>query len=201
MRYPFSLDDCHYEIYYSETPAFKKVREECLSEDNWLKKNYTTDSLIVEEHSGFGVVYKTSTGEPIVMGGVYRDPSYPEHTARMINRTFTFPKFRSRDKSCLLLGFQILHKYLIYPLMDANEYTCYIITMQNRYNRITKGWWDIWKYTMSQASNGLWIPGKGYVQTKNVPVQKCWQNFVYCGGPFTLPTITQEEWSNLPEGN
>lgn len=198
-RFNFSLEDAHCEIYHSSSPAFEKVRSECLQEDNWLRKNYTKDSLIIEEHLGYGVVYKTSTGEPMVMGGLYQDPLYPSGTARMLNRTYIFPNFRSRSISGLALAYRVCHQHLIFPLIEKNNFDCYFITMQNR-DKETKGWWDVWKLAMDKASDSYWTPGTGYIQTKDINVQKCWQNFVYKGN-LTMPTITHNEWLNLPEGN
>lgn len=198
MRFNFSLEDAHCEIYYSSTPEFEKARSECLEEDNWLRKNYTKESLVIEDHLGYGVVYKTSTGEPMVMGGLYRDPSYPEDTARMLNRTYIFPKFRSSSISGLALAYRVCHQHLIFPLIEKTDFKCYFITMQNR-DKATKGWWNVWKLAMDKASDGYWTPGNGYIQTKNVNVQKCWQNFVYHGN-LTMPTITHEQWLELPEG-
>lgn len=198
MRYNFSQEDAHCLIYHKSTPEFERVRDECLAEDNWLRKNYTKDSLIIEEHLGYGVVYKTSTGEPMVMGGLYRDPSYPENTARMLNRTYIFPKFRSASLRGLALAYRICHEQLIFPLMEQNNFECYFITMQNR-DKETKGWWEVWKRAMALASDNHWTDGNGYIQTKDVNVQKCWQNFVY-HGPLTMPTISHEQWLSLPEG-
>lgn len=199
MTYNFSLSDAHCEIYYNSTPEFEQVRAGCLEEDNWLRTNYTKDALIVEEHLGYGVVYKTSTGEPMVMGGLYQDPSYPSNTARMLNRTYIFPKFRSKSISGLVMAYKICHEQLIFPLMEKNNFDCYFITMQNR-DKETKGWWDVWKLAMDKASGNFWTPGEGYIQTKNINVQKCWQNFVY-HGPLTMPTITHEQWALLIEGD
>jgi hypothetical protein len=99
----------------------------------------------------------------------------------------------------LALAYQICHEQLIFPLIEKNNFDCYFITMQNR-DKETKGWWDIWKRAMSIASGNYWTDGQGYVQTKYIPVQKCWQNFVY-HGPLSLPTITHDQWLQLPRGN
>jgi hypothetical protein len=198
-RFNFSLDDAYCEIFYKSTPKFEQARTECLLEDNWLRKNYTPENLIVEEHHGYGVVYKKSTGEPMVMGGLYQDPLYPKDTARMLNRTYIFPKFRSASISGLVLAYRICHQQLIYPLIEENSFSCYFITMQNR-DKPSKGWWNVWKLAMDKASDSYWSPADGYIQTKTVDVQKCWQNFVYRGN-LTMPTITHEQWLSLPEGN
>lgn len=201
-HYNFNLQDAHCIMYNYSTPEFEKVRTECLSEDNWLRKNYTKESLIIEEHLGYGVVYKTSTGEPMVMGGLYYDPCYPPNTARMLNRTYIFPKFRSASLSGLALAYSICHQHLIFPLITRNNFDCYFITMQNR-EKPSRGWWKIWKTAMATASDNYWNDGVGYVQTKGINVQKCWQNFVYheiTPGSFTMPTILHDKWEMLDEG-
>jgi len=198
MDVPYSLTDAHTKIFYKSCDEFEKVRELCLQEDNWLKKNYTKENLIIEDHIAYGVVYKTSTGEPMVMGGVYQGDNYPRNTARMLNRTYVFPKFRSKSLRTLIVAYNILHEHLIFPLIKEQQFECYFITMQNR-DKETKGWWDIWKLAMSKASNNYWTDAPGYIQTCPWNVQKCWQNFVYHGN-FNMPTITQEEWELLDVG-
>ena len=73
-------------IYYKTDSEFEKVRELCLEEDNWLRYNYTKENLVVEEHTGYGVVYQKSTGKPMVMGGVFNDGRYPKNVAKQINQ-------------------------------------------------------------------------------------------------------------------
>lgn len=198
MKIKFDLEDAYCEFFYKDSSKFEQIRDECLKEDNWLRKNYTKESLIIEEHLGYGVVYKKSTKEPMVMGGLYQDQSYHENTARMLNRTYVFPKFRSNSISELSAAYKICHEYLIFPLIKENNFSCYFITMQNR-KKNSKVWWNIWQTAMSNASNSYWISGEGYLQTKNINVQKCWQNFVY-HGELSMKTITHEDWLKLPEG-
>lgn len=66
----YNLRDTYIEVYYKSSPEFERVRELCLEEDNWLRDNYTRENLILEEHTGYGVVYQESSGKPMVMGGV-----------------------------------------------------------------------------------------------------------------------------------
>lgn len=53
----------------------------------------------IEDHNGFGVVFQSNTGEPMVMGGVFNDGRYPQNVAKMVNRLYTFPKFRMNAKN------------------------------------------------------------------------------------------------------
>lgn len=203
MNNRYDLADTHIEIYYSSTPNFERVRELCLAEDNWLRHNYTKENLVVEHHAGYGVVYQTSTGKPMVMGGVFNDSRYPANVAKMINRLYTFPEFRMKHTD-MTDGFRVTCS-LIDKLVTINSYEVYLITMQNR-NRGGKRWWDTWVKHMDIASNGKWTLGQGYAQTCPWPVQKCWQNYVYLEtvpGKFAEwnPTIiNDEEWAALPEG-
>ena len=77
MQNRYDLTNTHIEIYYNSTPEFEHVRDICLQEDNWLRYNYTKENLVVEQHTGYGVVYQKSTGKPMVMGGVFNDSRYP----------------------------------------------------------------------------------------------------------------------------
>jgi hypothetical protein len=202
--YRYDLSNTHIEIYYKSTPEFEKVRELCLLEDNWLRHNYTKENLVLEEHQGYGVVYQTSTGKPMVMAGVFNDGRYPSNVAKMINRLYTFPEFRMKHTD-MTDGFRVTCS-LIDKLMTLNSYDVYLITMQNR-NRGGKRWWDTWVNHMDIASNNKWKLVDGYIQTCPWNVQKCWQNCVYhetvigafdCWNP---KIITDREWQLMPEGN
>lgn len=204
MENRYDLSNTHIKIYYESCPEFEEIRELCLLEDNWLKNNYTKENLIIEEHSGYGVVYQTSTGKPMVMGGVFNDGRFPKNVAKMINRLYTFPEFRMKHTD-MTDGFRVTCS-LIDSLMEINEFTLYLITMQNR-NRGGKRWWDTWVHHMDIASNKKWKLVNGYIQTCPWNVQKCWQNFVYLEtipGEFlnwSPKIITDNEWSQLPEGS
>jgi hypothetical protein len=199
----YDLNNTRIEIYHKTDSEFEKVRELCLEEDNWLRYNYTKENLVIEDHAGYGVVYQTSTGKPMVMGGVFNDSRYPANVAKMINRLYTFPEFRMKPTD-MTDGFRVTCS-LIDKLVAINKYEVYLITMQNR-PRGGKRWWDTWVKHMDIASNSQWTLGKGYIQTCPWPVQKCWQNFVYyetVPGKFAEwdpKIITDNEWHQLEEG-
>lgn len=203
MRNRYDLADTHIVIYYQSNNEFESVRSQCLLEDNWLRHNYTKENLVIEQHSGYGVVYQTSTGKPMVMGGVFNDSRYPKNVAKQINRLYTFPEFRMKH-SDMTDGFRVTCS-LIDALEKDNDFDVYLITMQNR-NRGGKRWWDVWRDHMDAASNFKWQRRDGYIQTCPWMVQKCWQNFVYYEtrpGAFDqwCPQILDElSWAGLPEG-
>lgn len=199
----YDLSNTEIEIYYKSTPEFERVRAACLEEDNWLRYNYTQENLVVEEHTGYGVVYQLSTGKPMVMGGVFNDGRYPKNVAKQINRLYTFPEFRMKHTD-MTDGFRVTCS-LIDALEKVNKYDVYLITMQNR-DRGGKRWWDTWVHHMDIASEGKWALGQGYIQTCPWMVQKCWQNYVYRetkAGSFAEwnpKIIFEKEWQALPEG-
>ena len=201
MRY--NLIDTHIKIYYESCPEFEEARELCLQEDNWLRYNYTKENLVVEQHTGYGVVYQSNTGKPMVMGGVFNDGRYPKNVAKQINRLYTFPEFRMKHTD-MTDGFRVTCS-LIDALEKVNNYDVYLITMQNR-NRGGKRWWDTWVRHMDIASEGKWTLGQGYIQTCSWMVQKCWQNYVYYETrkgsyeEWNPKIIYEEEWQSLPEG-
>lgn len=203
MTNRYDLADTHITIYYESCPEFEEARELCLQEDNWLRYNYTKENLMVEQHTGYGVVYQTSTGKPMVMGGVFNDGRYPKNVAKQINRLYTFPEFRMKHTD-MTDGFRVTCS-LIDALEKVNNYEVYLITMQNR-QRGGKRWWDTWVHHMDIASNSKWTLGQGYIQTCPWMVQKCWQNYVYYEtrkGSFNEwnpKIIFEEEWQSLPEG-
>lgn len=199
----YDLADTHIVIYHNSNSEFERVRDICLLEDNWLRQNYTKENLIVEQHNGYGVVYQTSTGKPMVMGGVFNDGRYPSNVAKQINRLYTFPDFRMKHTD-MTDGFRVTCS-LIDALEKINNYDVYLITMQNR-NRGGKRWWDTWRHHMDIASDGKWKFKQGYIQTCPWLVQKCWQNFVYyetVEGAFDRwnPRIlTDDQWNMMLEG-
>ena len=198
--YRYDLTNTEIKIYYETCPEFESVRELCLQEDNWLRNNYTKESLVLEQHTGYGVVYQKSTGKPMVMGGVFNDGRYPKNVAKQINRLYTF-RMKHTDMTD---GFRVTCS-LIDALEKINTYEIYLITMQNR-PRGGKRWWETWVKHMDVASNSKWILGPGYIQTCNAQVQKCWQNYVYYetnSGKFAdwSPAIISDEgWASMPEG-
>jgi hypothetical protein len=204
MGHRYDIIDTHIKIYYESNPEFEEIRKLCLSEDNWLRYNYTKENLVIEHHTGYGVVYQTSTGKPMVMGGVFNDGRYPKNVAKQINRLYTFPEFRMKHTD-MTDGFRVTCS-LIDALEKVNDYEVYLITMQNR-NRGGKRWWDTWVHHMDIASNRKWTLINGYIQTCPWMVKKCWQNFVYCEtvpGAFNSWNpilITDEEWHSMPEGD
>lgn len=204
MENRYDLNDTHVKIFYESSQEFENIRNICLQEDNWLSENYTQNNLKIEQHNGYGVLFKSSTDEPMVMAGVFNDGRYPHNVAKQINRLYTFPKFRM-TKSDMTDGFRCTCK-LIDALSAVTDYEIYLITMQNRPNRKNKGFWNVWCKHMNIASNGAWNLGKGYIQTCPWNVQKCWQNYVWQEkrqGAFrewSPKTIDHAEWLLLEEG-
>jgi hypothetical protein len=202
--YRYDLSNTEIKIYYESCSEFEAVRDVCLQEDNWLRKNYIKENLVVEQHTGYGVVYQKSTGKPMVMGGVFNDGRYPKNVAKQINRLYTFPEFRMKHTD-MTDGFRVTCS-LIDALESVNSYDVYLITMQNR-PRGGKRWWDTWVKHMAIASNNKWSLGTGYIQTCNAQVQQCWQNYVYYETKFNAfaewnPTIVNDEgWTSMPIGD
>ena len=204
MENRYDLNNITCKIYYESCAEFEEVRELCLQEDNWLRDNYIKKNLVIEEHTGYGVIFQTSTGKPMVMGGVFNDGRYPKNVAKQINRLYTFPEFRMK-MSDMTDGFRVTCQ-LIEELERVNDYEIYLITMQNRSKKPQQGFWNVWKKHMALASNGKWSDGTGYIQTCPWNVQKCWQNFVYYEtvdssfNHWAPATINHRHWLTLEEG-
>lgn len=200
----YAYENTYHKIYFESCDEFERVRSICLEENNWLRENYTKENLVVEDHSGYAVIYQKDTNRPILMAGVYNNGKFPSNIARMANRLYLFPEFRC-GRHNMVESYVIYHQRIIRPLMEINDYEIYITTMQNR-SRGNKGWWERWKTMMREASGSMWIEPNGYLQTCPHMVQKCWQNFVYYEtrlGAFqewNPKIIDHEEWLSLPEG-
>jgi hypothetical protein len=200
----FAIGKVYHKIYYESCDEFEKVRSKCLEENNWLRKNYTKENLVIEDHKGYCVVYNAETHEPIVMGGVYNDGRWPSNIGRMLNRAYVFPYMRRKSVRQLIEGYRMLHDHMIFPLIAANNFDCYFITMQNRDKKPTKEWWNVWKYTFNKGGNNFWTESTGYVQTCPHMVQKCWQNFIYkeiVPNTFNLSTLSQDDWDLMIPGD
>ena len=201
---PYAYDNTYHVIYHESCDEFERVRDMCLQEDNWLRSNYTKENLVLEDHSGYVVVYQNNTNKPIIMAGVYNNNRFPSNVARLANRLYLFPEFRC-GRHNMIESYKLHHERIVKPLIEINNYSLYVITMQNR-TRGNKGWWNRWKQMMRESSNNMWIEADGYLQTCPHLVQKCCQNFVYFEkeeGSFVQWNpyiITEAEWQALPEG-
>lgn len=201
----YDYENTYHVIYHTTCDEFERVRSICLEEDNWLRNNYTKENLVLEDHSGYVVIYQKDTDKPMLMAGAYNNGKFPPNVARMANRLYLFPEFRC-GRHNMVESYKIHHERIVKPLMEINDYNLYIITMQNR-ARGGKGWWNRWKKMMRESSNSMWSEPDGYLQTCPWMVQKCWQNFVYTEltpGVFdqwSPQILTDEQWASLPEGS
>lgn len=196
----------YYKIYLESIPEFEEIREYCLSEDNWLRENYTKENLVLEKMNGYAVVFEKNTNEPVGMAGLYNGGIYPDNIGKHLHREYAFPKFRQRTYSGFVDGFKVYREHLINPLNAINpQYNAFFIGMQTRYKKQSKGYWNIFTNALIEAIPG-WKLGKGYIRTCNHDVQKCFQNYAYFeseDGTFNCPlsVITQGQWDNLIQGD
>ena len=200
----YAYENTYHIIYHKTCDEFEHVRSICLEEDNWLRNNYTKENLVIEDHSGYVVVYQKETNKPIIMAGAYNNGKFPTNVARLANRLYLFPEFRC-GRHNMVESYKLHHERIVKPLIEINEYNLYVITMQNR-PRGNKGWWQRWKQMMQESSNNMWTEPDGYLQTCPHLVQKCCQNFVYTElevdvfSEWNPKIITEAEWQTLPEG-
>lgn len=198
-------NDYYHKIYFESNSEFEEVRRECLKEDNWLRTNYLPENLKIEEHSGYAVIFQKGTDALVGMAGVYHDATDPANVARHCHREYLFPAFRRRSFTGLVSGWHVYHEHVLKPLYEVNNFDLYVITMQNRSKKESKGYWDVWSSSLITA-RPEWTLGQDYIQTKPYNVQKCWQNFVYnevTPGSYAAwnPTLTTHaDWLLLEEG-
>ena len=55
--YRYDLSNTEIKIYYETCSEFEDVRKLCLQEDNWLRKNYVKENLIIEHHTGLSLIH------------------------------------------------------------------------------------------------------------------------------------------------
>ena len=199
-------DNFYHKIYFESCSEFEEVRELCLEEDNWLRHLYTVENLVLENHHGYSVVYDKSTDEPVGMGGVFNDGRYPKNIARQLHREYLFPKYRQRTRGDFLFVPIMYTQHVVNPLVEINDFDCYIIAMQNRDKKTSKGYWKVFSESLHKADN-KWVIGNDYIQTCPWNVQKCWQNYLYNEydktGSFTEwnpQLISHEQWQQLEPG-
>jgi hypothetical protein len=123
-------DSVYHKIYHESCAEFEEIRELCLSEDNWLREIYTPQSLILENHVGYGVVYHKATNEPVVMAGLFNDGRYPSNIARHMHRGYLFPKFRQRNFQGIVDSFRLYDTHLIKPLNKVKQFDAYLIAVE-----------------------------------------------------------------------
>lgn len=196
-------------IYWDSCPEFEEVRKECISDkDNWLRNNYTKDNLVIEDHRGYAVSYHKQTGEPMAMAGVLASGLWSQHTARMLNRLYVFPKFRNNrpNLSSFTPGWLHINEHLIKPLSSQNKYKLYLITMQDR----GKPNHNFFKAMV--RSFQLSIPD--WIEEEDMLIKSCYKNVKQCYQYYMYheiekgyysnwknkPIITKNDWENLPLG-
>lgn len=195
----------YHKIYYSDCPEFEEVRELCLQEDNWLRHIYTKDRLSVSRHHGFAVIYDKRTNEPASFGGVFRDERImPRNIARMLNRTYWFPKYRISSLRGVNKLWKLAVEHGVKPLIEINNFDGYFMAMQDRRKKTT-GYFDIWVKGL-QNVDSKWVKGDGYLQTCPSNVRNCWQYYVYLDvkqktfESWNPKIINNTEWESLSEG-
>ena len=200
-----NLNDFYHKIYLEPCQEFEEVRELCLSEDNWLRDLYTPKNLKIEKHFGYGVVFQKETNLPVGMAGVLNDGRYPPNVARHLHREYLFPKFRQKTRQGIRDMLTLYREHLLKPLTNINNFQVYILAIQNREKKASKGYWEIFSKTAVSVAPE-WKIGSGYIQTCPFNVQKCWQNFIYTEvipGAFdswNKKILSHDEWSQLEAG-
>jgi hypothetical protein len=200
------INNFYHKIFTEPSAEFEEIRQFCLSEDNWLRDLYTESNLKIEKHRGYSVVFDKVSNEPVGMAGVFNDGRYPSNVARHLHREYTFPKWRKGTRQGVIDLITLYDEHIIKPLNTINNYDVYIVAMQNRYKKQTKGYWNIFSNSVIKVSP-VWKMGSGYIQTCPFNVQKCWQNFIYYEtrpGAFdewNKQIISHDEWEKLIQGD
>jgi hypothetical protein len=196
------VDLFYHKIYTGSCSEFEEIRKICLTEDNWLRKNYLPENFSLEMYNGYSVIFEKVTDEPVAMAGLFNPDRYPSNVAQHLHREYLFPKFRQRSYKGLVDGFNLYNHHIVKPLNVLNDFDTYFVAMQNRYKKSTKGYWKVFSSALCEGMPG-WNIGEGYIQTCPYNVQKCWQNYVYYGNfdAWDKKIVTHSEWLTLIEGD
>jgi hypothetical protein len=196
------VDLFYHKIYTGSCSGFEEIRKICLTEDNWLRKNYLPENFSLEMYNGYSVIFEKGTDEPVAMAGLFNPDRYPSNVAQHLHREYLFPKFRQRSYKGLVAGFNLYNHHIVKPLNALNDFDTYFVAMQNRYKKSTKGYWKVFSSALCEGMPG-WNIGEGYIQTCPYNVQKCWQNYVYYGNfdAWDKKIVTHSEWLTLIEGD
>jgi hypothetical protein len=201
-------DLAYHKIYWDSCPEFEEVRKECLSERQWLRDNYTKKNLVIEDHRGFAVSFKRDTGEPMAMAGVYACGLWNQHTARMLNRLYVFPKFRNTrpNLKSFAAGWIHINHHIIDPLKEVNKYKLYLVTMQDR-GKPNHNFFKAMSKSFQMAVPNWTEERDVLIKSCSQDVKKCYQYYLYQNQEdgfyenwTTKPIITKPEWEKLPEG-
>jgi hypothetical protein len=199
-------DSVYHKIYHESCAEFEEVRELCLSEDNWLRRIYTPEFLVLEKHVGYVVMYDKLTHEPVGMAGLFNDGRYPSNIAIHLHRAYLFPKYRQRSLRGIMDMFKMVNTHIVTPLNSIKQFDAYFVTIQSRDKKESSGWWDAYNSAICRASPGF-KKGECFIQTCPHDVQKCWQYHLYfehvpgAWSAWDKRSITEEEWKNLPLGD
>lgn len=159
-----------------ENAEWERVRNLCLEEDNWLRKNYLPNRCKISDHKIFFIAYYHD-GRPMMFGGI---KEYTPNVARAFNRMYAFPYVRSPKK------FNYHHGIMVNDILRSMEdalgfkYNLLFVSMQMR-NRTYSGeqkWWKFWKESWFKWAPD-WKAANELVQTYPDNDPSCYQNIVY----------------------
>ena len=144
----------------------------------------------------------------MAMAGVWASGLWNQHTARMLNRLYVFPKYRNTKPNLASFspGWIHINEHIIKPLMKENNYKLYLITMQDR----GKPQHTFFKSMVKSFQ--MAVPG--WTEEEDMLIKSCYQNVKKCYQYFVYqeqepgfyqnwsnkPIITKNEWSSLPLG-
>ena len=75
----------------------------------------------------------------------------------------------------------LVKEHILDPLIKVNNYDCYFISMQNRYNKKDDMHWKIWKraFFKNEIGKGWKEDNDNMLRCCSADVQQCFQNFIY----------------------
>jgi len=186
------FDDVKLWLFNYDNSEWERVRKLCLEENNRLTDNYTVDKCKISDHKVFFICYKNN--EPIIFGGL---KEYNNKVARVFNRFYIFPHFRSSKIKNMHRTVAYMIKNIL-PIIEYHfAYPLIFISMQMR-SRTYSGnqqWSKIWK-SMWFSHDSNWKDFDGLVLTTSKIHKEGFQNIIYKDSPeFTFDDWTVKKLS------
>ena len=184
-------------VFDHDNDEFEKVRQKCLQEDNWLRENYTKERCVVEDHKLFWIAYLDDKLWHF-SGLLELSP----HVARILNRTYMFPEWRSPRQ--ITYHHDQLANHVI-PLVEqvlGFEYDLLFFSMQRRkrgYQVKKQPWYENVKRSWMSVTDKWKSFDDGLVRIYPDEQESCYQNVMYKSNGYTLQDwgpriITYEEY-------
>lgn len=181
--------------WHKDDANFEVLRQFAMNDEtntNWY--DFIHKRLVIEDHVGYGCLFKKHNDEPVTMCGLY---GLNEEVGRVLNRHYVFPNHRNKCAKEMIDGLHSIRKLILEPFMEMSDFKVHIMSMPNR-DEGRNNFFNAFYYANQRAWDKRWHMIDGYIQTgANPELRRCWQN-AFCDNPnYKFKVITHDEWLKL----